>query len=86
METLTNDGTGAFVGKGNGLANLLKGNWPIDRFVADPGGADTFSGGNGIDVMDFLASAGSRSIFPPASRRRGRRRHLRQHGAILRVE
>ena len=44
--------------QGRRLSNLLKGNLGDDRFVADAGGADTFSGGNGVDIMDFLTTGG----------------------------
>ncbi|MFD0916881.1 matrixin family metalloprotease [Pseudahrensia aquimaris] len=39
-------------GRGNGLDNILNGNAGNDRFLADEGGADIFSGGLGLDVFD----------------------------------
>ncbi|MFD0915550.1 calcium-binding protein [Pseudahrensia aquimaris] len=44
------------VAKGNALDNRFAGNAGNDRFLIDEGGADTFSGGSGIDVFDARAS------------------------------
>ncbi len=49
-------GTGNFVGLGNAESNQFNGNAGDDRFVDQFGGSDTFSGGAGLDSMDFRTS------------------------------
>jgi RTX calcium-binding nonapeptide repeat (4 copies) len=57
LERANFTGAGNFVGRGNALANRLQGAAGNDKFIADAGGADIYSGGTGSDSMDFRSSA-----------------------------
>jgi Ca2+-binding RTX toxin-like protein len=57
VERLRKDGVSAYAASGNALANTIYGNNGDDRFRDYAGGADRFSGGNGIDSMYYSGTA-----------------------------
>ncbi|MFD0915546.1 beta strand repeat-containing protein [Pseudahrensia aquimaris] len=63
LERLIFTSTGNHTGKGNELDNRLNGNAGVDRFLIDEGGADTFSGGPGVDIFDARGSDNEIRIF-----------------------
>jgi RTX calcium-binding nonapeptide repeat (4 copies) len=57
VERLYNNSTTAYTAVGNALNNTIYGNNGDDRFRDYAGGADAFSGGNGLDAMYYSGTA-----------------------------
>ncbi|MFD0917670.1 calcium-binding protein [Pseudahrensia aquimaris] len=63
FERLNFTDTGDHIGRGNELDNRFAGNAGNDRFIIDEGGADIFSGGQGVDVFDARISGEAVRIY-----------------------